>query len=64
MTEPRFTILHPVTGDRAEADDIESARVAARTLRNDAVNFGASPRVRSIIVRHPQKGGAADGKLG
>ena len=45
-----FTIIHPVTGDRAEADDLESARVAKRVLRNEAVDRGVSPREDAVII--------------
>lgn len=46
-----FTVVHPVTGDRADADDLPSAQRAAQVLRADALDAGTctSPRVSCLI---------------
>jgi hypothetical protein len=46
------TIVHPVTGDRAHAESLEAAELAARTLRNDAIDAGTctDPRTRCLIA--------------
>jgi hypothetical protein len=53
--EVKFTIVHPVTGDRAYADDHEGAKQAQRTLRNEAVDQGVSPRITAQIFRTPRE---------
>jgi hypothetical protein len=46
-----FTVVHPVTGDRAEAGDLPSAVRAAEVLRADALDAGTctSTRVSCLI---------------
>lgn len=47
-----FTIVHPVTGDWAEADDLAAAVRAAQVLRADALDAGTctSPRVECLVI--------------
>lgn len=50
MDEFPFVVIHPTTGDRAYADNRGGAELAQRVLRNEAVDAGASPRVRAAII--------------
>ena len=56
MSGVTYTIIHPTTGDRATAPDLEAAQVAKRQLRNDAVDNGCSPRIDAMIF-HPTREG-------
>lgn len=46
-------------GDRAEAEDLAGILLTAQTLRDDAVEHGASPRIgrETIVTRNGQYDG-------
>ncbi len=51
-----WLIIHPITGDRAEAEDRQGAETAARTLRKEATRQGCNPRAECLRIRQAQEG--------